>query len=42
MDRRLPALGRIGGGGMRSTQYYEFLALDRPLTGNNVPSYGRF
>jgi hypothetical protein len=32
MDRRLPPLGRIGGSGM-STQYYEFLALDRPLTG---------
>jgi len=33
MDRRLPSLGRIGGGGMSGYQYYEFLALDRPLTG---------
>lgn len=33
MDRRLPPLGRIGGGGTSEYQYYEFLALDRPLTG---------
>jgi hypothetical protein len=33
MDRRLPPLGRIRDGGMSEYQYYEFLALDRPLTG---------
>src|SRR5271157_3116587 len=33
MDRRLPPLGRIRGGGMSEYQYYEFVALDRPLIG---------
>jgi hypothetical protein len=32
MDHRLPPLGRIGSGRQREYQYYEFLALDRPLT----------
>ena len=29
MDRRLPALGQVG---VSEYQYYEFLALDKPLT----------
>ncbi len=29
MDRRLPALGQVG---VSEYQYYDFLALDKPLT----------
>ena len=31
MDRRLPALGHLTVADMSEYQYYEFLAVDRPL-----------
>ena len=32
MDHRLPPVGTVGAAGMSEYQYYEFLALNRPLT----------
>ena len=31
MDRRVPALGQLRAANMSEYQYYEFLAVDRPL-----------